>query len=296
MPQEAPETPRRVLVVANPVSGRGRGERAARILIEGFERRGVAAELLATGGRGDAARLLQAAGPADLVVAVGGDGTLSEVLRGLADPSTPVGLLPCGTANVLAHGLRLPMDPERALETFLGPRRQRLDVARVGTRYAHLVVGIGFDALTVYEVEARRRGAITKWNYVSAALRALQRYRPVPLRVRIDDEELESPVGLVWISNAAHYADLLRLDRGARLDDGSWEVYLFPTGRLPELALAFLRGLVTGLPGGRITMRRARKVSISADEPVRVQVDGDSFGTTPLEFELLPQAFQLVVP
>jgi len=56
-------------------------------------------------------RLLAAAGPADLVVAIGGDGTLGEVLQGLPDPKTPVGLLPSGTANVLAHALKLPAAP-----------------------------------------------------------------------------------------------------------------------------------------------------------------------------------------
>jgi len=296
MAQEALVPPRRVLLVANPISGRGRGERLAWELARGFERHGVAAEVLLTGARGDAPSLLRAAGPAGLVVAVGGDGTLSEVLQGLPERKTPVGILPCGTANVLAHALELPHQPERALAGMLRGRIQGLDVARVGERFAHLVVGVGFDARAVQEVEARRRGPITKAAYVGAVLRTLLRYRPVPLRVWIDGRELEHPVGMVWIANTPKYADVLRFARGTRLDDGQWEVYLFPTGRTSELLGAALRGLVLHLPGGPIFLRHARSVRVASSEPVPYQIDGDLGGETPLEFELLPERFRIVVP
>jgi YegS/Rv2252/BmrU family lipid kinase len=296
MGQEALAPPRRALLVANPISGRGRGERMARELLREFERKRIPAELLLTRARGDAPGLLAAAGPADLVVAIGGDGTLGEVLQGLPVRTTPVGLVPCGTANVLAHVLALPRQPARALESFLGGRIQALDVARVGQRFAHLAVGVGFDARVVQEVEARRRGPITKAAYFGAILRAMRGYRPVPLRVWIDGSELDPSVGMVWIANTPKYADVLRFARGTRLDDGQWEVYLFPTGRTSELLGAALRGLVLHLPGGPITMRRARSVRVVAGEPVPYQVDGDLAGTTPLELELLPERFRLVVP
>lgn len=290
------EPPRRVLVVANPISGRGRGLAAAEALARGFARHGAAAEILRTSARGDAPRLLARAGPADLVIAIGGDGTLSEVLAGLSDPRTPVGLLPLGTANVLAHALGLSADPERALGYFLAGRLQELDVARVGARLAHLVVGVGFDAHVVREVEARRRGPITKFAYLGAALRALRAYRPVPLRVWLDGIELAERPGLIWIANTPKYADLLRFAPGTRLDDGQWEVYLFARGSVPELVAAGLRGLVSTLPGGPVTRQSARSVRIEAAEPVPYQVDGDVGGVTPLDFELLPLRFRLVVP
>lgn len=296
MGPEARARPERILIVANPISGRGRGERAALALQRATQSRGIAAELHLTRGRGEARECAARAGADDLVVAVGGDGTLGEVLLGLPDPERPVGLLPCGTANVLAHGLGLSGEVEPALETFLGGRVQHLDVARVGERLAHLVVGVGFDAHVVQEVDERRRGPITKRSYLSASLHALRRYRPVPLRLWIDGEPLEEDVGAVWMANTARYADLLHLDPGTRLDDGQWEVYLFRTARLGELLAAFLRGLVAHLPGGSVTMRRARRLRIEAPVPVPVQVDGDPAGRTPVDVELLPRRYGILVP
>jgi YegS/Rv2252/BmrU family lipid kinase len=286
--------PERVRIVVNPVSGRGRGLQAGDLLAQAFARRGVAVELCRTRPRSDAPG--PPAGAVDLVVAVGGDGTLGEVLAGLADARTPVGLFPCGTANVLARVLRLPARVPEALEAFLHAGLRRLDVARVGTRLSHLVTGVGMDARAVHAVERRRRGPIRKWDYVAAGLSALRRSRPVPLRVEIDGEERAESAGLVWVSNAPRYADLLRLSPEARIDDGRWEVYLFPTGRRREVLAGFLRGFVAHLPGGAVRMRTARSVRIEAPEPVPCQVDGDLAGTTPVALEVLPERFRLVVP
>jgi len=103
----------------------------------------------------------------------------------------------------------------------------------------------------------------------------------------------------VWVANTPKYADVLRLASGTRLDDGQWEVYLFPTARSSELVGAALRGLLLHLPGGPITMQRARRVrieAVDAREPVPYQVDGDVGGVTPVELELLPERFRIVVP
>jgi YegS/Rv2252/BmrU family lipid kinase len=287
---------RSVRIVANPIAGRGRGEQAARALARILVRMGAEVELNLTAGRGEATTLASSAGRADLVIAVGGDGTLSEVLQGLRYPAQRVALLPCGTGNVLAKALDLPGDPERAARAFLAGRVQELDVARVGSRLSHLVVGVGFDAHAVQEVEARRSGPITKGVYVGALLRAFRHHRPVPLRVWIDGAELSYTAGMVWVANTPKYAGVLRVARDTRLDDGQWEVYLFPSGSLGELLCAAARGLFASLPGGPIRMRRARLVRIEAAEPVPYQVDGDSGGVTPVTVELLPERFRLVVP
>jgi diacylglycerol kinase family enzyme len=45
----------------------------------------------------------------ELVIAAGGDGTVSETASALRQERIPLGILPCGTANLLARNLRLPL-------------------------------------------------------------------------------------------------------------------------------------------------------------------------------------------
>jgi YegS/Rv2252/BmrU family lipid kinase len=288
---------RRAVVIANPISGRGRGARAAEELAAGLRRRGIAAEVHSTAARGDALAYLRAQGDRlALVCSVGGDGTLRECFEGLVDPRVPVLVLPFGTANVLAHELRLPRDVHHAVELAIAGRTQPIDVARVDGRMSFLVTGVGIDGIAVAEVERRRRGPITRWSYVGAVLESLRRYAPPRLTVTVDGRRIDGEVGLVLIANTGGYGGLMRLAPDARIDDGRYEVYLFPTGRLSELVRAFVRGVVRRLPGGPVRMVRGSRVRVESPEPVPYQVDGDTGGVTPVELVVSPTRYHLIVP
>lgn len=293
----APAPFRRALIVANPAAGCGRAAKAARELERGLDALGVSAEVHLTRGRGDGRERVSAMAPdTDLVIAVGGDGTLREVFDGLADPATPVALLPMGTANVLSIQLKLPRDVDGLLEVVRGRRLQTIDVAQVEGGLSFLVTGVGFDGRVVRELEARRNGSISKLSYLPAVLRALRGYRAPELSVEVDGERLPGTYGLVLVSNIIHYGGLLKL-RNAALDDGHFEVFLFRKASLPALALIALRGIVSSIQDGRgCRVLPARHVRIASPEPVPFQVDGDYRGTTPIEVQLTGRRHVLLVP
>jgi diacylglycerol kinase (ATP) len=55
----------------------------------------------------------------DLVIGAGGDGTVRTLADGLAHTGTPTGLIPAGTANLLARNLNLPLEEGPAIEVAL---------------------------------------------------------------------------------------------------------------------------------------------------------------------------------
>ena len=288
--------PRKVLVVANPVAGRGRGERLARELAAHLSAAGCEVLTKLTGARGDAMRWTsEGASEVSFVVSVGGDGTLREVFSGLEDTRTPVVVAPLGTANVLSLDLRLPRGAREIAAMALRGRTQDLDVARVNGALSFLVTGVGLDAAAVEEVERARRGPITKLAYVSAMARALRAYRRPSLSVELDGKRVEAPVGMLLASNVIHYGGCFRLSADRRLDDGLFEVYLFRDARPFALGLAAARAAVLGLPGGSCEMRRAKHVRVLSDVPTPYHVDGDRGGTTPLELEVCGRR-RLIVP
>ena len=293
----------RALVVANPVSGRCKGESAAREVCEGLRRMGVATGIHMTSGAGDAReRVRRLETETELVVSVGGDGTLGEVLSGLWEATeagrarVKIGVLPLGTGNALSLDLDLPRDVDRALEVYAGARTVALDVARVNGRLSFLVIGVGPDAAVVERVHLARAGPISQWAYLPAALRVLARLDPARLEVDLDGERLSGLYGQVLVSNMIHYGGLVRLSPERVLGDGRFEVFLFRRGDRAGLVGYVLRGLLHRLPGGTCEMRRARRVRITSERPVPYQVDGDPAGTTPVEIEVTDQRFQLLVP
>lgn len=288
---------KRALIVANPIAGRGTGENAAVELATALGRRGVAVEVFLTGAQDEARVRVRCADPeTDLVVAVGGDGTIGEVLSGLINDEIPVGVLPMGTSNVLSLDTGIPRDVDSLLEVLLAGRTQTLDLARVNGHTSFLCTGVGIDGAICKALGERRTGPITKWSYFKPSLDCLLKFKAPRLRVTLDGDELEGDYGFVVASNIIHYAGYLKFARDRKLDDGLLEVYLFKHGRgLPLLEYA-VRGLLGRLPGGSCTMARAKHLTVTADEPVPYQVDGDYRGVTPLELEVTGRQVQLLVP
>lgn len=286
----------RALLIANPVAGRGRGERVASELARELRAGGCEVDLRLTRARGDAERWTrEASHEARFVVSVGGDGTLREVFAGLEDASTPVVTAPLGTANVLSLDLGLPREPAAIAAMALRGRTQVLDVARVNGALSFLVTGVGLDAAVVHEVERARRGPITKLVYASATARALRSYRTPQLEVELDGARVDGPVGLLLASNVIHYGGSFRLSAERRLDDGAFEIYLFRDARPFALGMLFARAFLASLPGGSCELRRARSVRVRSAAPAPYHVDGDRGGFTPLELEVCGQR-RLIVP
>jgi diacylglycerol kinase (ATP) len=285
------------LIIVNPVAGRGRGVQVAREVQAGLAARGLRAQIHATARRGDARAWLRSQTQAlELVVSIGGDGTLREVLSGLVRAETPVGILPMGTANVLARDFGLPRDVHAALEIYCAGRTQALDVALVNGHLACLGASVGFDASAVQRVDARRSGPIGLHDYAIASLACLARYREPRLSIRVDGQALPGEFGWALVAGTRTYGGWFQLSRNARPDDRLLELYALRRASRLRLARVALRGWLAAVEGGVCEVHRARAVRIESAEPRECQIDGDSGGRTPLAIELAPAQYRLLVP
>lgn len=301
-PEPSPDAPRRparrVLVIANPIAGRGSARERAEALARELDTAGLACELHFTRARGDATtRAAAVEADVDVVVSVGGDGTLCEVLTGLPRRDLDVAVLPMGTANVLSLDLALPRDPTGVARLVRTGRVQRLDTALVnGTLLSFLVSGVGFDAAVVHELDRRRKGPITKLDWCAAAWHAFRTWDGPRLDVEVDGQRIEGEWGQVLVSNIVHYGGFPVLDPTRALDDGRFEVYLFPGRTRRRVVGHLVRGMLRRFPSGPVSMRRARRVVVRADRPAPVQIDGDARGSTPFDLVVGSHPFRLLVP
>ncbi|HEY4689382.1 MAG TPA: diacylglycerol kinase family protein [Anaerolineae bacterium] len=275
--------------------------------------RGWSIELEQTRAPGDAGRLARAAAEAGLDAALiaGGDGTLNEAVNALVGTQTAVGLLPCGTANVWARQLRMPLT-HRALiaaaRLMAEAQVRSIDVGRatvgLGTvhecsRYFLLWSGLGLDAHITHSVEPRP-ASFKRWGvigYSLAALRAALAYRGARIEIEIDGRCSTERAMLAVVSNTELYAGYFHLTPQARLDDGWLDVSVFRGERFVTAIGYFLRALLHRyVHDSRVMTTRARYVRISTSTRFDVHVDAEPIGTSPAEFTVEPRALQALIP
>ncbi|MFN2496303.1 MAG: diacylglycerol kinase family protein [Pseudonocardiaceae bacterium] len=234
---------------------------------------------------GGQARIALAAG-ADVVLVCGGDGTVRHVAHVLAGSGTPLGLVPTGTANLLARNLAMVLDdPARATRMALCGNNRAVDVGRVfiddrAEEQAFMVMaGVGFAAEIMAGAPHELKARLGSLAYFVSGVRALRGPRaPITLAV---DGRIEPPrqVRTVVVGNCGKLLAGLVLMPAARVDDGLLDVVAIgPRGIIGWLAVA-ARVLTRRRRGHRIVQHwQGRTVIISAETPQQAQLDGDLVG------------------
>jgi len=272
--------------VANRNSGIGRGLRSVHRLVAALGQVGLRAEIAWTPEARAALVSQSAADPrCRCLVAVGGDGTVSALINeGL---SVPLTVFPAGTENLVAQHLGLGRDPKVLAGLIAGSRPVRVDLAQAAQRRFLLMAGLGFDGDVVtrhHQARVSRLGLIrptSRLAYVEPILRSSLSYRFPSITVRIADPGAEEVLigTTVFIFNMPRYALGLPFAPTAQEDDGWLDLVIFRNPG-PFQALYYVWKVVRGThlhqPG--VFHRRVKKLVVTADEPIPVQIDGDPAG------------------
>jgi len=286
---------RKILLIHNPVSGR-RNRVLLKAVEQALARLECSVTVCQTAKSGDAESFARSAGAGDwdAVVAAGGDGTVNEVLNGLGSDGPPLGIVPLGTANVLAAEIGLGGDPVRIAETLASGPVLSITPGQAAQRRFAMMASVGFDARVVAAVTPGLKRALGKGAYLLEALRQLAG-RPLPLYdVTIDQTGYRA--GTVIVANAKHYAGPFVCAPEADLREPGFQVCLVPGRRRDILraALALARGRLHLLPGVRIVAGRRIVLSGPPGEPV--QMDGEVAARLPLTAEAASESIALIVP
>jgi YegS/Rv2252/BmrU family lipid kinase len=232
----------------------------------------------------------------DLVLASGGDGTITACAAGVTGSGVPLGVLPCGTGNLLARNLGLPLSLDEALAVALTGSGRRLDVGIANGRPFVVMAGIGFDAEMLDGADERLKDRVGWAAYALSALRHLGE-RPVAMILRADG----GPPRRRWASgvivgNVGSLQGNVRLLPDAVPDDGVLDVaVLAARGWLGWLRLAV--DVLLRRRTGRVAHLTCRELAVDAGRARRWEVDGEVAGfTRRLTITLEPGALLIRVP
>ena len=238
----------------------------------------------------------------DLIIAAGGDGTINEVVEGMAGSDIPLGILPGGTANVLANEIGLNGGLERAAERLTQCEPRRVPVGRLALngsatgRHFLLMAGAGLDAHVVLQVDPVLKARFGKLAYWAAGMPEFLRKLEV-FEVEIDGASHLCSFAL--ISKVRNYGGDFEIARDVRVDDDKFEVVLFE-GHNPWRYLIYLTGVAvkrTGtFPGVRVLRASDINMIPVNGDPVHLQIDGEYAGVLPARVSVVPDALTLLVP
>ncbi|WP_353946938.1 diacylglycerol kinase family protein [Streptomyces sp. HUAS MG91] len=247
---------------------------------------------------------------ASLVVVCGGDGTVQAAADALADSDVRLAIVPCGTGNLLARNLQLPLNPAKALDRALAGTPRRIDLGRVDgddlpATHFTAMSGAGLDA-SVMNATGERAKAVMGWfAYALAVLRNLRAPR-TGVTVRLDGKPaVRRTARMVLVANVGTLQGGVCLVPEARPDDGELNLLILD----PHGFRGWLRALIALMrkapceeprvtsaahPIEYFTFRRA---TVEFDAPQPREIDGDPVAPGRLlRAEARPGALTVMLP
>jgi len=222
-----------------------------------------------------------------LVAACGGDGTIHTIQNHLA-PGAILGIIPAGTANVIARELGIPASMRDAAKLLLTGAVQRADLGVCNNRRFIFVAGIGFDAEVAATVPPLLKKLFGRYAYHLTGLHHFLGYTPPELKITANGTTHKGRFAI--IANMRRYGGELFFAPEARYDDGQLDMILvndFSTRTMLRI-LSFAKGH-SPFPASGVTRVTASEFKISSSLPVPYELDGEVFAATS-EFSISVEA------
>lgn len=288
-----------ILIIANPIAGRGRAEKLAKEFQAELERHQVTAVIAWTRGVGHAEVLARDAvrHRMNCIGVCGGDGTVYEVVNALAGSEVAMVLIPGGRCNDLARALRIPVSPKQLAVAIAHMKTRPIDLGRVGDRFFATVATLGFDAEVTRMVAENQVPFSGMPAYVFAALQLMFKYEFQAVHIDADFGQYDGKVLLAATANTSAYGGGMKIAPLAKLDDGWLDVCLIR--KAPRMAILGLFPTVfTGYHTvhSAVTLHRTRWMQVVSSQPLWVYADGEPVCTTPVTVSIEHHALQVVTP
>ncbi len=236
---------------------------------------------------------------------------MNEVANGLVEANragaSELAIIPRGTGGDFVRTFGIPTSLEAAVQVALEGRSRAVDVGLVEyhgwaggvdrSRFVNIASAGMSGAVAQRTNEATRAPLGGRVAYLWSTLAVFARWRNCRVEVDVDGERRSGPMYDVIVANGRYLAGGMKMCPQAEPDDGLFDVLLI--GDVTKLDLVrtmprIYRG--THLPHPKAELLRGAAVSVEAEVPLPVELDGEQPGTTPARFHVEAGALRLRVP
>ncbi|MCP2519498.1 diacylglycerol kinase family lipid kinase [Candidatus Aminicenantes bacterium AC-335-B20] len=287
----------KVLVVINPKAGVGNKLKFHKILKKELHSYFKIVEIVMTRKKGDGFEYAnKGKEDFDLIVACGGDGTINEIGSALINSGTTLGIIPLGSGNGLARGLKIPIGSvKKAAQVLFKGVDINIDAGRIANHYFFNVAGIGLDAQIARDFNYHDVRGIAP--YIFYAVKNFLTNPPIECTIINDKKEILKDILILAFANFKEYGGKAIIAPSAKPDDGLLDIcilkkpnFFVALYHLPNLFL----GRINKLP--YYYSFQANSLHIKGKTPLLFHYDGEKGEElTEVNISVLPRALKVRV-
>lgn len=235
------------------------------------------------------------------ILVAGGDGTINEAANGMVGSGVPLGILPGGTANVLAVEMKVGCNLVRAARGVCAWRPVPISTGVYrqngrAPRHFLLMAGAGLDASIVKAVDPALKRRLGKLAYWIGGFSSLGK-ELAEFDVCFDGRQVRASYALA--SRVRNYGGDLTIARQADLLGDEFALVIFE-GQDTYPYLKYFSGVLFNrlehLRGVTVARTRSVQVRPTNGKPVDLQLDGELIGEGSATLEIARNSILLLVP
>jgi len=231
----------------------------------------------------------------EMVIIGGGDGSINSAADAIYRHQLTLAILPLGTANDLARTLGLPKDLLEVFQVIAANKHRKINLGSFNGHYFFNAANIGLGTGVTRQLtpDIKKRWGV--FSYLYAAFMAFKSNRPFRATIAVDDKQYCVKSIQLAIGNGRFYGGGNIIHEDATIEDGVLKLYSLPPQPMWELLMTapWLRAGKQRQLKHTLTAT-GRRIEIRTHSHREIYADGELAGKTPVVFEVIPQAINVV--
>jgi diacylglycerol kinase (ATP) len=237
----------------------------------------------------------------DIIAVYGGDGTVGEVAQALCGHTTPLAILPGGTANVMAKELQIPTNTIEALHLLKKKHSnfKTIDMAKCNDQFFLLRIEFGVTADIVKNTNRRLKDTLGQLAYSISALKHLheKNYTNITYNLVLDDKKITVDGAALIITNAGNFGiPGITLSQKIDVTDGKLDVILIEQASIPSFFSLIKHAFFQTKDKKIFQHWQAKKILIKSNNKQAVLCDDIAMKAQNMNIEIIPKAVRILVP
>ena len=213
---------KKVLVVNNPNAGRKKALRYKKSVIKFLFRNNICFKSINIGELTDTDIT-----KFDTVIAIGGDGTVNKIIPLIINTDIKLGIIPCGTANLLSAKLGISADVDKALNIIKNGEISLIDALKINDKFSVLRFGLGYDSDIICKTPQSLKNKFGYFAYFLAGVLFALRLKQKHYTIFFEDKKLSIVTTCIIIANAGNmFRNLFSISQDCKLDDWLADVFI----------------------------------------------------------------------